>query len=228
MNAAEFSFPYKTVVKAEKFTAPSGGVKLQIERLENLNQTIDELFDALQKTGNEHLLEELSPYFGEIWPSARALTEYLLELGPWRGAKVLELGCGLALPSLLLAKMGAQVVATDFHPEVPKFLARNKALNGITDSLEFLQLDWAKNEKKLGNFNWVIASDVLYERSHPQWMVQAIARQLDPTTPVTIADPARPYLQAFSDEMVKQTGRKCETQVRRLDSKQDIFILTFR
>ena len=38
------------------------------------------VFRVLEETGRPELLEELCPYFGVIWPSARALSETLTEL----------------------------------------------------------------------------------------------------------------------------------------------------
>ena len=230
MKASDFRFEYRTRVSEELFgDARFGLERLQVECLESLDQTIDSLFDALQETGNEALLEELCPYFGQVWPSARALTQHLCELRDrfqWRGQRVLELGCGLAIPSLLLARFGAHVVATDFHPEVPRFLERNRALNGNAP-VDFLSLNWQTFESRIGEFDWVIGSDILYERQHPEWVARAFCRQLSPGTRVVLADPARPYLQNFVDEMTRQSGRRCETRVERLPSGQDIFLLTF-
>jgi predicted nicotinamide N-methyase len=49
--------------------------------------------------------EELLPYWAHLWPSAVALAE---ELAPrsLRGARTLELGCGLGLPSVVAARGG--------------------------------------------------------------------------------------------------------------------------
>src|SRR3954451_15943342 len=53
------------------------------------------------------------PYWARTWPSGIALAKALDEDPPAPGTKVLELGCGLALPSVVAAKAGAQVLATD-------------------------------------------------------------------------------------------------------------------
>ena len=48
-----------------------GDLELEIHALEDLDATIDALFLELEKSGNTALLEELCPYFGQVWPSAR-------------------------------------------------------------------------------------------------------------------------------------------------------------
>src|SRR5688572_7285888 len=53
-----------------------------------------------------------APYWALTWPSGLALAEELAgrELS---GLRLLELGCGLAVPSLVAARRGASVLATD-------------------------------------------------------------------------------------------------------------------
>jgi len=222
-----------------------GNEKFKIECVRDLNKTIDDLFAVLEKQGNPSLLEELCPYFGVIWPSARGLAQHISTLYPikFEDLKILEVGCGLALPSLYCARKGSRVVATDFHPEVPRFLERNIALNGIK-TLEFRRLNWAEETPSTestsangalgaGKYDWVIGSDVLYESQHPKPVARALASQLRPDGKIMLADPARPYLQAFSDEM-QVLGFREETKVIRVPaeagapvSHRDIFVLSF-
>jgi len=208
---------------------------LQITSLANLNRTIDDLFLELEKTGDANLLEELCPYFGCVWPSAKALCNYLQfssvkKLLP--GADFLEVGCGLALPSLLAAKLGAKITATDFHPEVPAFLAINCEQNQIR-GIRYESLDWrdTKSQKtsKLGLYDFIVGSDVLYENSHSLILAHAIADHLKPSGRIVIADPARPYLQAFVDEM-RRLGFQSQTTVQTVPDQptsKEIFIVEF-
>lgn len=189
-----------------------GGITLEIECLESLDRTIDELFVQLEKTGNPALLEELCPYFGALWPSARALAEAISER-EMKGKRVLELGCGLALPSLVASKQGAEVTATDFHPEVPVFLNRNLALNGLT-ALKYVRVDWSRDRfPDLGQYDFVIGSDVLYEKTHGANLASVIERYLAPAGVALISDPGRPYLQGFAEEMSRR-GLIHESSVR--------------
>lgn len=201
-----------------------GRVSLELVCLENLDDTIDALFVELERTGNGALLEELCPYFGVVWPAARALSEQLAESWGARlpGASVLEVGCGLAVPSLVCAKLGARVTATDFHPEVPVFLDRNLALNAV-QGLRYVRVDWQHAEEvgELGRFDLVVGSDVLYEQSHPEGVARMMARCVAPGGHILLADPARPYLQRFVDEMTRQ-GFSSESSV-----SKDVFILEF-
>src|SRR4051812_32331908 len=53
------------------------------------------------------------PYWARLWPSGLALAEALAAAPPQPGTRVLELGCGLGLPSIVAARAGADVLATD-------------------------------------------------------------------------------------------------------------------
>ena len=57
----------------------------------------------LNEEAFEH--EEFLPYWAELWPSALALAR-VVGARALRGARTLELGCGLGLPSLAAAVAG--------------------------------------------------------------------------------------------------------------------------
>jgi predicted nicotinamide N-methyase len=205
-------------------TETIAGIPLEIECLESLDRTIDELFAELAKSGDERMLEELCPYFGTVWPSARALAERVGRLGSTlAGQRFLEVGCGLALPSLIATRLGARVTATDFHPEVPIFLERNLELNQMT-GLDYVRVDWRGGFPELGLFDHVVGSDVLYERGHAPLLAAVVERYLAPGGQALIADPARPYLQAFLDEMGSR-GFRHETCVVATPGKE-VFVVS--
>ncbi|MCM2321866.1 MAG: protein N-lysine methyltransferase family protein [Oligoflexia bacterium] len=221
-------FEYRLQTRVERL----GALELQLQCLESLDRTIDALFEYLQKSGQESLLETWCPYFGVIWPSARALCGHLAEKGPavFTDRSVLEVGCGLALPSLLLSKLGACVTATDFHPEVPRFLERNIALNGLSGP-HYVALDWATGAEALreARYDWIVGSDLLYERQQPEFLARVIEDHLAPGGRAVLADPARPYLQPFVDAM-RVRGFVQETRVRTAPDgagTKDVFIVEF-
>jgi predicted nicotinamide N-methyase len=212
-------------------TEKIGSITLNIECLDNLDHTIDEVFKHLEKAGNPQDLEELCPYFGVIWPAARALSEHLCELPKEDiyNKRVLELGCGLALPSMVCSRLGAHVLATDFHPEVPRFLTKNIELNQI-HNLEYLRINWETENPPMGEFDRVIGSDILYERRYPDPLAKTIRQLLVPGGEVIITDPGRPYLQGFVDAMQRQGFQQTTTikEVPHPPQRQEIFVLSFR
>ncbi len=233
---------WKTRLVTEEIPRPDQRpLRLEIEELESLEETIDELFLELDRTGNASLLEELSPYFGCLWPSARALAQYLLSEDIERDGPVhvLEVGCGLAFPSLALASTvkASRILATDFHPEVPQFLTRNLERNGISPGkFEYRKLDWtARDAAEIGRFGLVIGSDVLYEKAHPADVADALVSWVRPGGRIIVADPVRPYLQGFVDEM-RARGYSAEPKIIKLPAdphrvdrpEKEVVILDFK
>lgn len=127
--------------------------------------------------------------FGQIWPSGRLLAQAMhrVEL---TGERILELGCGIGLASLVLQQRGANVVASDIHPLAEPFLAYNAALNALP-AVHYRQLRWDEPLPTLGHFDIIIASDVLYERGHAELVSNVIARHANDTAQVWITDPGR-------------------------------------
>lgn len=186
----EFSFPYKTKVMEHCF----GAECLQVEQLNDLDETIDAYFLEYEKTGREELFEELCPYFGVPWPSGLALAHWVAaNLADLKGKKIVEIGCGLAIPSLVLGAAGENVLCVDMHPDVPVFLEKNTMRNGLS-GLSFFLAKWPSLE---GTFDRILASDVLYEKSHPQELLFMLERCLHPQGEAILVDPNRPYQNQF-------------------------------
>jgi len=168
-----------------------GSSSLLIERLESLDATIDDYFREYEKSGNDELFESLCPYFGVPWPAGVALAKYALTRFSDFPGTVLELGCGLALPSLALAQRGhSSVTASDFHPDVPAFLEKNCRHNSV--QVAYRQLDW--QEAKRGA-DFLLGSDLVYDRRQPAVLVGFLLS--NPWREAIFADPGRPYWDQF-------------------------------
>jgi release factor glutamine methyltransferase len=66
--------------------------------------------------------------------SSAAFVRWLLSdagPGPWRGRRVLDLGCGSGIVGLALARAGADVTASDIHPAAAANARANARANGL-------------------------------------------------------------------------------------------------
>ncbi len=135
--------------------------------------------------------EEFLPYWAELWPSALALAR-AVGVRALHGARTLELGCGLGLPSIAAALAGGRVLATDWSPEAIAIATRNAARNGAP--VETLECSWSAPAPVLerGPFDLVLASDVLYEPRNGAALLPLLPRLLTPRGEVWLADPGRP------------------------------------
>lgn len=182
-----------------------GKHRFELEIFADLDAEIDRICENSEAMSPEEVSRalDLSPYFGVVWPSARGLSTFLVEKGKELAQKrILEVGCGLALPSFVAARLGASVVATDFHPEVRGFIEKNTRLNGVT--IEYREQDWRDLSQVDERFDIVIASDVLYEKEHPRDLVASVLAWLNPEGFVILADPGRTYLQTAVDEFERR------------------------
>ena len=127
--------------------------------------------------------------FGQVWTAGRLLAQAMHRFDI-EGKRILELGCGIGLASLVLQRRGADVVASDAHPLAEVFLAYNAALNELP-ALHYRHLRWDMPLDTLGLFDAVIASDVLYERGHAELIAVVVGRHARPDAEVLVTDPGR-------------------------------------
>lgn len=148
----------------------------------------------LTEEGFEH--EELLPYWAELWSSSIALAHDLARRS-LRGARVLELGCGLGLPSIAAALAGGRVLATDWSADAVQATAENARRNEV--ELETAVVSWDRPEPIVERAPWrlVIASDVLYERRNIAQLLELLPLLVDETGEVLIADPQRALAEVF-------------------------------
>ena len=140
--------------------------------------------------------EEFLPYWAELWPSGLALARAIAGRS-LRGARTLELGCGLGLPSIAAALAGGRVLATDWSPEAVEVAATNAERNGA--DLETLVCSWTEPEPLLARAPWdlVLASDVLYEQRNVPALLALLPRLVAAGGEVWLADPGRPPARRF-------------------------------
>ena len=133
--------------------------------------------------------DERIPYWADVWESAIVLAEDLA-LVNGGGMTLLELGCGLGLPSLVAARQGFRVVASDYERPALEGVVYNAAKNGFPPP-EARVVDWRDPPADLGRFDRVLAADVLYERHHPAALAAVIQRSLADGGIALVADPGR-------------------------------------
>lgn len=179
-----------------------GGLTFEIEELQSFEASVDRLYEHLVSEGRPTDLDELCPYFGVCWPASRGLARWLVEMQgeALRGKRVLELGCGLALPSFAAAAVGASVLATDNHPHVEDFFRRNHARNG-SPRARYASLDWRRPGAALPEVDWLVASDVLYDAATADSLADFLAAQLGDRARAAIVDPDRPFLERFLERI---------------------------
>lgn len=135
--------------------------------------------------------DEFMPYWAEMWPSGLALAD---ALGRARPRRVVELGCGIGIPSLIAALDGAEVTATDWADDAIELLETNAERVGAR--LEARVWNWTDPPEDLTG-DLVLAADVLYETRNAAPLLRALDAVVAPGGEAWIADPGRASAPAF-------------------------------
>jgi predicted nicotinamide N-methyase len=153
----------------------------------------------------------IAPYWAVLWRSGVALARELDRMAPaaLRDLRVVELGCGLGLPSLVAARAGATVLATDAEADALSLLERNASENAL--ELETMRVDWAQPERLVerGPFDLVLAADLLYEDKAVDRLRSLMPRL---AAQAWLADPGRPTADALLDRLDHPVEMERETR----------------
>ena len=171
------------------------GSNYQIRSLKDVQQ----FYDPLDIAKNKGINSAIWPLFGVVWPSELILAEIIGRL-PLAGLRVLEVGCGLGLASLVASRMGACITAGDYHPLAEEFLLQNSLLNQLPN-IKFINTDWRKLESDCEKFDLIIGSDLLYEPNHPALLSAFINHHAALNVQVILTDPGRQGANKFTQKM---------------------------
>ncbi|MCG3181626.1 MAG: hypothetical protein BIFFINMI_04024 [Phycisphaerae bacterium] len=162
--------------------------------------------------------DEYMPYWAHLWPAACMLAGWLIrhaaspeaaaEVGlPPPPARLLELGCGLALPGLFAALDGYQVTASDYDDDALAYAEQNAELNRV--HLRTVRVDWRTPPPH--RFPVILAADVLYERRNHQPILECLHECLEQAGLAVLADPNRQAADAFLED-APRTGWRVATE----------------
>ena len=169
----------RSALRTSSETIRIGDVALALVRPEEPESLLDD--DAFAN-------DEFLPYWAELWPAGLTLAEALPD--DLNGVRVVELGCGLGVTSLVAAAKGAHVTATDWALDAVELVRENAVGNGLTVRAEVR--DWREPWDE--RFDLALAADVLYERRNVEPLVRLLS-EIAPAALVGLA--GRPYERDF-------------------------------
>lgn len=181
--------------------------KYQTVEFGEIDIHVQSLRDHQQYPGDDNSAHEFGissatwPIFGVLWDSAHVLA-HLMANFEIKNKRILEVGCGIALSSLILNHRHANITATDHHPSARQFLSDNTNLNN-DNAIPFTRTGWADDITDLGEFDLVIGSDLLYEKSHINELSSFINQHSEQECEVILIDPGRGQHAQFSKRMVE-------------------------
>ncbi len=172
-------------IAAQRLNVRANGRDWILERpadLESLWRNLDEADPGAE----EHI-----PYWVELWPATLALCEWLgRKADLLRGARCLDLGCGLGLSALVAADLGALVLGMDYEHDALIHAARNARLNQTPQPL-WTRMNWEYPGLAPQAFNYIWGGDIFYEQRFFDPLEILLRRCLAPGGKVWFGDPER-------------------------------------
>jgi predicted nicotinamide N-methyase len=139
------------------------GQKINLQQVTNVDEVFDDLIS--KDSCDEMVKDEQIPYWTEIWPSSIGLCMHLNTISEEiNGSRVLELGCGLGLPSIYAGFLNPKSVkATDYLEDALTFCKRNWLLNHSSNIFETARFDWRSPNLIMKSYDVLLAADIVYE-----------------------------------------------------------------
>lgn len=194
-------------------TIAVNNVDFQIRSLKDLQQYNDS--DNLAATIG--ISSATWPLFGIVWPASRILANTVCSM-ELNGKRVLEIGCGIALSSIVLHKKGVDITASDYHPLAEQFLNTNILANRLLP-IKYHTGNWETDNPQLGKFDLIIGSDVLYEPAHARLVSDFISKHsTNKGVEVIIVDPNRSNRVNFTKHMTELGFTHCFEKFNDIDT----------
>lgn len=200
-----------TKLRLRYHTYEIGEADIHVRSLRD-NQQFEDKQGLAEKAG---ISSALWPLFGVVWPSGEVMAHLMMDFDI-AGKRILEVGCGIGLTSLVLNQRKADITATDYHPEVEGFLEINTDLNK-ENAIPFIKTDWEASSDTLGKFDLILGSDLLYETEHIELLSNFINRHTKTQCEVIIVDPGRGQHARFSKKMIKLGYSHSQTKPENTD-----------
>lgn len=173
---------------------------------------VDRLIDDyLEAQGRGDVPADRSPFGAVLWPSGRAFVRWFHGSGEAVPQEVWELGTGVGLVSAYFAARGAhRILATDYEPDLAPFVMANAqrvcAAYGAPEratAVHFETLDWTRPAPPhhRGQARFLVATDVLYENVHVEFLPKIAAALLHPDGTFWLADPERYRFEAALENL---------------------------
>jgi predicted nicotinamide N-methyase len=166
---------------------------------------IDEIFDQLilNHPDDVQIIDDSIPYWTDLWPAAIGMSDFILENETlFEQKRVIEIGCGLGLPSIVAAGVAKEVTMTDYLEDAIVFAKRNVALNNLKN-INFELLDWRDIEVGHQKYDVILASDIAYEKRFFEQLPFALKAMMHYNSMAVLSEPGRAFAKDFVDGLIE-------------------------
>ena len=129
------------------------------------------------------------PLWAKIWKASWVLSGYLADMPVDANKRILEIGGGIGLVSIVAAVFGHQITMTEYNPDALNFARANAWRNNCPD-LPIFKLDWHHSGLR-DQFDMIVASEVTYKKEDFSPLTQLFKSHLKPGGEIILASEIR-------------------------------------
>jgi predicted nicotinamide N-methyase len=129
------------------------------------------------------------PLWAKIWKASWVLSAYLAEMPVDGNRRILEVGGGVGLVSIVAAAFGHQITMTEYNPDALNFARANACRNNCPE-LPIFKLDWHHSELSQ-QFEMIVASEITYKEEDFSPLIQLFKSSLKPDGEIILASEIR-------------------------------------
>lgn len=165
------------------------------------------------------------PLWAKVWPAAIVLSEYVARLKPDSGKKMLEIGGGLGLTSIVAASCGHRITLTEANSDALRFARASAELNP-GGAFPIVSLDW-NQPSQIGRFDLLLGSEVIYREDDIALLAKVFDTCLAPGGEIILAGEIRRTFDAFFKHMSATYDISAQRKHLRSDN-ETITVVMFR
>ncbi|MDD4731394.1 MAG: methyltransferase [Desulfovibrio sp.] len=132
------------------------GGPLDVLQIKDMPGYIDKLIARAGAKGQVRL-----PLWAKIWPCCMVQAMFLEKCPVVADGRYLEIGAGVGLAGLALARRGVRVMITDLEPDAMLFCRINALRNGLEDRVDLRVVDFTRDRLDT-TFDGILGCEVLF------------------------------------------------------------------
>jgi predicted nicotinamide N-methyase len=129
------------------------------------------------------------PLWAKIWKASWVLSGYLAAMPVDVNKRILEIGGGVGLVSIVAAAFGHRISMTEYNSDALNFARANASRNHCPD-LPIFKLDWHHSELR-DQFDMIVASEITYKEEDFSPLIQLFKSNLKVGGEIIIASEIR-------------------------------------
>ncbi|CAN5790894.1 hypothetical protein BH10BAC2_BH10BAC2_47250 [soil metagenome] len=157
------------------------------------------------------------PYWSKVWTAANAMALFITAHPHCiKNKKVLELACGLALPSLIAAKYASHVCCSDYVQDAVEVVMQSVKYNAFRH-VACAVLDWEKLPPEIAA-DVILLSDINYEPEKFDALYKMLSVFLNKGSTIILSTPQRLMAKPFIERLLSFVIQQENIDVQENDS----------